>query len=120
MSYPIPTIELIIHLINSRKYILDHEGVCWRTQVAIRTQTLDTRNWHKFVAGNDVDLEYNDQSKADSFINSLIQEYKAEADKALEGFQEGGKTFPAGARDVLIRRWTQIKVLLDLASKSLI
>lgn len=45
--------------------MLGHDGLCYRTQVAIRTQTLVNSDWVKFVRGFDVD-DADDKSKAEA------------------------------------------------------
>lgn len=95
-----------------RNYTLSSEGVCHRTQVAVRSQTLKIAVWNKFVAGRDV-KDDQDESKADLFIVSrILQVYYETAEKALRDLENTGDLLPSAPRGTLMRRWEQIKELI--------
>ncbi|KAI9050359.1 hypothetical protein LZ554_005525 [Drepanopeziza brunnea f. sp. 'monogermtubi'] len=94
-------------------YTLDRaQGVCHRTQVALRIRCLPLGRWRRFVSG--VDDGERDQPEVDALLRKVLEAYRKEvADKIsqVEGLEEG----TAGMRDVLARRWRQIDGLLQSA-----
>lgn len=89
------------------KYVLDREGACYRTQVALRAMVVPERRWLRFIAGSD-DGDA-DQEKVDELLSMLLGRLKADAlDKIekLEDLKKEGKD--SGQIDCLIRRWRQI------------
>ncbi|MCJ1469926.1 hypothetical protein MMC07_008570 [Pseudocyphellaria aurata] len=92
-------------------YTLGREGVCHRTQVAIRTETLGIPEWTKFIEGQDV-VNMCDERKADSYIVSRILDvYFSEAANALN-YLETTTELQAGPQKMLVKRWSQIKSLI--------
>ncbi|SLM38471.1 SET domain [Lasallia pustulata] len=98
-------------------YTLSREGVCYRTQVAVRTQTLGNKDWRKFIEGKENEMEeMRDESKADYFIAvRVLDGYADEATKALAGFAKYGSAFPEYPRSTLKKRWMQIAELVKEA-----
>lgn len=93
-----------------RNYTLSAEGLCHRTQVAVRTQTLNLRNWKRYVAGLEV-TDPDDEAKADAFILSrILKVYQAEAEHALACLEE--VEIEQRQRSILVRRWAQIRELV--------
>ncbi|KAJ5040333.1 uncharacterized protein L3040_005989 [Drepanopeziza brunnea f. sp. 'multigermtubi'] len=94
-------------------YTLDRaQGVCHRTQVALRIRCLPLGRWRRFVSG--VDDGELDQPEVDALLRKVLEAYRRDvADKIrqVEGLEEG----TAGMRDVLARRWRQIDGLLQSA-----
>lgn len=97
-----------------RNYTLSREGVCYRTHVAVRTQTLGNKDWRKFVQGKENEMEEEkDESKADGYITvRILNGYADEARKALAGLAKYGTSFPEYPRSTLTKRWTQIEELV--------
>lgn len=100
-------------------YTLSHEGLCFRTEVAIRSRILTNSSWERFVQGLEIAEEVVKNSKTADLIRSYILDpFYHEADvhiRSLHGLIE----LPLGARQVLIKRWKQIQALLQLAEGSL-
>ena len=101
--------------IRRSHYTLSVEGVCHRTQVAVRTQTLDTSRWESFVAGHIFENEQDD-SKTDWLIAMrILQVYFEEAEGAIVGLQKVEHILPPVQRQTLLKRWGEIKVLIQQA-----
>ncbi|CAF9923571.1 MAG: hypothetical protein ALECFALPRED_002475, partial [Alectoria fallacina] len=96
-------------------YNLDSDGVCFRTQVAIRKQTLNTSHWKKFVAGVDTDDEKSRVAAAILLQNRILLPYKREAEEALQHLERTGDAIPPGAKNTLINRWRQIRDMVQQA-----
>ncbi|KAL9126595.1 MAG: hypothetical protein Q9217_004387 [Psora testacea] len=96
-------------------YTLSDEGVCHRTQVAVRTQTLDSRKWEEYVAGYIVGDEHDD-AEADAFVATRIMRvYYEEAKAASLELDKAGDILPFKQRETLLMRWKQIKLLIQKA-----
>ena len=106
-------------------HLIPIQGPCHRTAVAVRTQTLNFRNWKRYVAGLSVD-DLEDEVKADKFlVERILQVYLGEAQHALgclrkvgdEQGEIGGRheEIRRGMRDVLVRRWGQIRGMVEEA-----
>ncbi|KAI9879918.1 MAG: hypothetical protein M1830_006585 [Pleopsidium flavum] len=101
-------------------YTLSSAGVCHRTQVAVRMQTLSPYYWRKYVAGADLPPEVRDESKADALIwGRLIEPYLREVESALERLRGEEGMVPEGVSAVLVRRWEQIGELLRVVAEGL-
>lgn len=99
-------------LIPVRNYILGSDGVCHRTQVAVRTQTMDLPSWTDFVAGHQKD-DGKAEIRTEKFITSqILQVYHEEAEKALYRLKRMEHTKLLRQRQVIIRRWEQIQRLI--------
>ena len=97
---------------------MDSNGVCHRTQVAVRSQTLSDRDWRKFVEGDELIMaECQNEAKADSFIlEKLLLPYHSAAKQALT-LIDMMQTLPSGhpplALRTVRRRWMQIKSMVE-------
>lgn len=101
------------------KYTLSSEGVCYRTQVAVRTQTLSEIDWLHFVNGREdlIRVEDDKESVNDFVRERLLRPYREEATLAERYISEGmakGTIEIAGPILSLVRhRWCQIIELID-------
>ncbi|KAI0838166.1 SET domain-containing protein, partial [Hypoxylon sp. FL0890] len=92
------------------KYVLDRETVCYRTQVAVRLLCCGFREWRRFVDG--IDDGERSQQGADQLILELLREQRQIAEKTIsevEALTVGDQQ----QREVLIKRWRQIRDLVD-------
>ncbi|KAL8645578.1 MAG: hypothetical protein Q9226_007239 [Calogaya cf. arnoldii] len=101
-------------------YFLNHDGVCYRAQVATRAQLLTEDLWNDFVAGRDLD-NTKDEHEAQALIESQVLEpYLREAEDALDrlhsSYERSSSTSPRSCR-ILLQRWKQIRALLQRAAK---
>ena len=97
---------------------MNSDGVCHRTQVAVRASTTNLARFKQFIAGKEADKGH-EESKADSLIAmQILQVYNEEAARAIKQLQEEGNAIPAGARAMLIRRWKQIQRLIQEAFRN--
>ena len=106
-----------------RYYTLSRDGVCHRTQVAVRTQTLSNRDWKKFVEGKEAEMdEERDESKANAYVcQNILDAYYSEATNALECFEEEefrDYALPKTISTTLTQRWTQIRSMIRDALKN--
>ena len=97
---------------------MDSNGVCHRTQVAVRSQTLSYRDWRKFVEGDELIMaECPNEEKADSIIlEKLLLPYHSAAKQALaliDMIQTPPNDHPPLALPTLRRRWMQIKSMVE-------
>lgn len=91
-------------------YVLDCNGVCHRTQVAVRRLCCSVGEWRRFADG--VDDGSASQAKVDGLLVEILGEFRDKAEKMIEqveGMTELGKP---EQRAVLAQRWGQIKELL--------
>ena len=96
------------------------EGVCHRTQVAVRAVTTNVARFKQFVAGKEIDKDRDrEERKADLFIvREILQVYFETAEGAIKCLEEeegagGGSLLPTNCRATLIKRWKQIKRLIQ-------
>ena len=91
------------------------DGVCFRTEVAIRRQTLNTYHWKKFTAGVNTEDDDSRVAAATLLQNHILLPYKAEAEQALQYLEMNGDAIPLSAKQTLIIRWKQIKDVIQHA-----
>ena len=96
------------------------EGVCHRTQVAVRALTTNVARFKQFVAGKEVEKDRGrEERKADVFVvREILQVYFETAEGAIMCLEEeegdgGGSLLPTDCRATLIKRWKQIKRLIQ-------
>jgi hypothetical protein len=95
-------------------YVLDHNNVCYRTQVALRLLCLPIKKWQQFVDGkDDGELE---QPQVDKLLVQLLQSYCVKA-KGLIGELASLPVGIESQRVALSKRWEQIIEMLQLATK---
>lgn len=95
------------------RYVLDKQGPCYRTQVALRAMVMSERRWLMYIAGSD-DGEAS-QEKVDELLYQLLGKLKGMALKRLEDvnlLRRKGREEEQQPCGMLIKRWQQI---LDMA-----
>lgn len=93
--------------------MLNSEGVCFRTEVAIRKLTMETSDWKKFMAGINIHDEHA-RENADVLVqNRILLPYMEEVEEALQHLQKSSNAIPPGPKQTLIKRWTQIKTIIQ-------
>lgn len=90
-------------------YVLDGNGVCYRTQVAVRIGILSERKWRRFVNGEDSGEK--DQAKVNAILKGLIEGSLGEAEEMLKRVRRE-RTGMASQRKTLEQRWLQIISML--------
>ena len=113
----------IHHVIDTdsicRNYNLTAEGVCYRTQVAVRAMTLQPRDWKKFLKGHTQREEARDSSRADAFIAvNVLRTYKGDAMRALEALATIEDRDLESQKEILVKRWTQIRDIIEKAEEN--
>lgn len=94
----------------SGNYRLDAETVCYRTQIAVRRMCMPIEKWRRVVDG----LEDSEvmKGKVDGLIVRLLRAYEKDVlgiIAELEGMKDGTQS----QRDLLVRRWKQIRGLVE-------
>jgi hypothetical protein len=106
-------------------YVLDSDTLCHRTQVALRQMAvtssyggLTMAEWRDFVSG--LDDGDKSQAKVDALAVGLLEKYKAtiktkEKELRKLRFQEedGDQDMNESRRETLVRRWGQIRTLVE-------
>ena len=103
------------------RYVLDREGPCYRTQVALRAMVVPERRWLRFIAGSD-DGDA-DRAAVDELLGKLLGGLKQEAMEKIERLEELGRggEEEQGRIECLIRRWRQIvKLVLNVCGPSVV
>ncbi|OBT64498.1 hypothetical protein VE03_05343 [Pseudogymnoascus sp. 23342-1-I1] len=91
-------------------YVLDKNGVCYRTEVALRALCIPARRWQRFVDSGD-DGEH-DQAMVDKLLTKVLKLYVEKAQnliKQLLSLELEGRS----QVETLVRRWNQILLLLQ-------
>lgn len=108
---------LLSNLIERSKYALNVDGVCHRTQVAIRALLLDNRDLKKVVDGHEVSDE-RDEARAEEFIASnILQIYMWEAEQAIQALGRLDDEEIQCQKRVLTQRWRQIMDMIHRAEE---
>lgn len=97
------------------KWVLDGEGVCYRTQIAVRLLCMSTNQWQRMVG---LGLEDGDkyQGAVDQTLLKVLKQFAESAEEKIESV----KALDCGLvsqRETLSRRWDQICLLLSTAMK---
>ena len=97
---------------------MDSNGVCHRTQVAVRCQTLSDRDWRRFVDGDELIMaKCPNEAKANSIIlEKLLRPYHSAAKQALtlmDMMQSPPSGDPHLALPIVRKRWKQIESMVE-------
>lgn len=116
LGYEILSIYQIVgDLISTSKYALTSDGVCHRTQVAIRGLILNDKDFRKFVHGQE-GIEAHDEAQANEFIaTKVLQVYSWEAEEALKALQRVNNVGMQVQKRTLVKRWVQIRDMIQRA-----
>ncbi|KAL8772042.1 MAG: hypothetical protein Q9209_002708 [Squamulea sp. 1 TL-2023] len=109
--------------LGASNYSLSSDGVCHRTQVAIRAQFLSVDLWLEFIAGRNSNEVGAEQDAQALITGQVLEPYFQEAENALEWLRNPSGAWTElsyGPRKVLIRRWNQIRVLLQQTANGLV
>ena len=111
----VAALEIQTRLTTYSNYTLNSDGVCHRTQVAVRIKTLKQSHWEQYVSGQLSETEQA-EAKADEFIvTHILRIYYEEAIGTIRDTANPSRAFPPLQRDLLLRRWQQVKVLVQNA-----
>lgn len=104
-----------------RDYRLNAEGLCFRTQVAVRTLTLNAKDWRKFRDGQhmSINARKQDEFETAAFITkNILEVYLWEVEEALKALKGLNTTGTPSQMDTLSNRWKQIRSMVQQASES--
>ena len=97
-------------------YSLNGDGVCFRTQVAIQRELLGTCSWRKFIAGENVGDENIRANAHDLLGRTVFLPLEKQIQEVILYMENIGNTIPSGPKDLVSRRWLQMRELLYKAS----
>ena len=107
-------------LISISKYALTSDGVCHRTQVAIRGLILNDKDFRKFVHGEE-GIEERDEAQANEFIASkILQVYDREAKETLQALERVDDVGIEVQKWTLMKRWAQIRNIIQRARGNIV
>lgn len=101
------------------KYTLtSSEGLCYRTQVAIRLLTLDIPDWNRYIRGRSPSAaqDFQAQEVIEKHILQVLDEKIEGASKAFSKMKN--EEAMRSQRAIIIKRWTQIKRMVEQARRS--
>ena len=98
------------------------EIVCYRTQAVLRLLVLDSRRYSAFVSGDDDGVR--DQARLNEYLADVLTKYSREIVDTLEEVEqldlgEGGDEVAEGQRETVVRRWKQIRGIVNKAIDAL-
>ncbi|KAI4670010.1 uncharacterized protein J4E79_000290 [Alternaria viburni] len=98
------------------------EIVCYRTQAVLRLLVLDSRRYSAFVSGDDDGVR--DQGRLDKYLADVLTKYSREIVDTLEEVEqldlsEGEHEVAEGQRETVVRRWKQIRGIVNKAIDAL-
>ncbi|KAI9645322.1 hypothetical protein NHQ30_006058 [Ciborinia camelliae] len=93
-------------------YLLDHDTICYRTQVVLRILCLPLGRWKRFVQGSEG--EEVSQEAADKILLKVLMVGKKEAMETIKRIGESWNELDS-QRDTLKGRWNQLVLLLERA-----
>lgn len=91
------------------KYVLDKDGVCYRTQVALRILCMSEGRWERLVA-NGLEGSEKSQRDVDDILAKQLTPYLDVIGDTLKQVEDS-KDGMASQRETLKRRWDQIRIL---------
>ncbi|KAF2197678.1 SET domain-containing protein [Delitschia confertaspora ATCC 74209] len=92
-------------------------SICYRTQTALRLLTLPSRRYTAFISGNDDGSV--DQPAVNSYLKKLLEGYQREIMAMEERVGELEKGVGAAQKDVLAKRWRQLREMVGTFVKEL-
>lgn len=114
--------------------------MCHRTQAVLRLLVLDSKRYAAFVGGNDEDDGAKDQGRLDEYLAGVLAKFSKQIEGILEdvegvdmdssnvrpakrrksnGEHEASDGFGAAHKGTLLRRWIQIRDIVDKAVEGL-
>jgi hypothetical protein len=91
------------------KYVLDENGVCYRTQVALRILCLSPRKWQRIVDGLDDGEE--GQARVDQLLVKVLYQFNSHISEMLSKVSKIDSEL--AGQETLSKRWEQIRLLLQ-------
>lgn len=91
-------------------YVLDKEGVCYRTEVALRALCIPARRWQRFVDSGD-EREH-DQAMIDELSIKVLKLYSAKAQNLIMQLLSL-EVKDRSQVETLVQRWNQILLFLQ-------
>lgn len=89
-------------------YTLDAKGVCYRTQVALRSTCTSAKKMEQFLAG-EWDGE-KDDAKVNAKRNTILKKFQDEIEAKLAGFED---MEDSAIVTTLAQRWEQISAMIE-------
>ena len=100
---------------ETSNYTLSKEGVCWRTTVAVRAQTLSPSDWVAFVNGQKGTVAEDEAVRAEhAFLcRNILEALCFTASSALPALgRMDSKQLDARQSTIIKKRWLQIQMMV--------
>lgn len=94
------------------RYVLDTNGVCYRTRVVLGLLCMSASKWRKALSGGFA-IEEKDQQKANGILLKALTPERDEIEGKIRQVEKLRDIKLESQRETLIRRWRQIQKLLD-------
>lgn len=119
LGYEILSLQQVVgNLIRISNYTLTSDGVCHRTQVAIRGLILDDKDFRRFVHGQE-NFDERDEAQANEFIaTKVLQVYNWEAEEALQALKRVDDIGIQVQKGIMMKRWVQIRNMIQRAHRN--
>lgn len=104
-----------MQLTTIRNYIINCEGACFRTQVAIRVLTLRAKEWRQYVQGQFEEDEQSETAADVMLWQRVLTVYDCEATSAITHIEDviwKGTEIPASILATTLKRWIQMRGLI--------
>lgn len=95
-------------------YTLSSDGVCHRTQVAVRTYCMDPQRWNKYVDGIFDEDDVDEKSTNREIEKRIFQPYHKEASLVLEHLVKSAEVSET-IKAKLDQRWRQVIEIIQKA-----
>lgn len=95
-------------------YSLDKDGICFRTECALRGLILGKQKWRNFMSG-DYDGEA-ERNTAQRRLGEVVQAFNAEVKRALKAINI---LVASPSKAALLRRWIQMEELVQISSSNI-
>ena len=101
-------------LIYTSNYTLNNEGVCWRTAVAVRSQTLNSKDWTAFVDGRLIAVMEDMALREEHALlcQKILLALYSEASNALRAWSCMGSDVKPCHSTMIEKRWRQIQIII--------
>jgi len=92
------------------KYVLDINGVCYRTEIALRILCLSPKKWHRSIDGSDDGEAI--QATVDQLVINVLLEFNSHVSEMLLKVSKIDSEL--AGQETLSERWEQIRLLLQV------
>ena len=105
----------VLRLTMPRNYIIGHDGPCYRTEMAIRTQVLNRQHWTRLVRGEEIPVsedEY-DRNAREFLSEKVLKPCINTAKTAQMGIEALSSQLSPSMSRFALERWRQIQIMAE-------